>query len=79
MSQRIDDMDIPRASTSDQLSIQVIWAKMLRHFPHVNADYAHRKRDYFIAAFTFVCVSISAMFEIRGSVGVQQVLGLVAV
>ncbi|MBH0209599.1 MAG: hypothetical protein HP495_14005, partial [Nitrospira sp.] len=48
------------------------------HFPHVNADYAHRKRDYFIAAFTFVCVSISALFEIGGSVAVQQGLGAVA-
>lgn len=75
---QIDDMDIPRAAAPNQFSIQAIWVKMLRHFPHVNADPAHRTRDYFIAAFTFLCVSISAIFEIGGSVGVQQVLGAIA-
>ena len=75
---RLDDMDTPHATAPNQLSIQAIWGKMLRHFPHVNADPAHRTRDYFIAAFTFFCVSISAIFEIGGSVGVQQVLGAIA-
>jgi hypothetical protein len=78
ISQGIENMDIPRTATPDQLSIQAIWGKMLRHFPHVNADYTHRTRDYFIATFTFLSVSISAFCEIGGNIGMQQVLGLVA-
>ena len=76
--QGIENMDILRTVTPNQLSIQAIWGKVLRHFPHVNADYAHRKRDYAIAAITFFCVGVSAIFELRASVEMQQVLGTIA-
>jgi hypothetical protein len=52
--------------------------KMLRHFPQINAAYAHRKRDYVIAAFTFFCVAICMSFEVSGSVGKQYALGVIA-
>ncbi len=51
---------------------------MLRHFPQINAAYAHRKRDYVIAAFTFFCVAICMSFEVSGSVGRQYALGVIA-
>ncbi len=51
---------------------------LLRHFPQRNAAYAHRTRDYFIAAFTFFCVAVSSMGEVSPSVEKQQALGLIA-
>jgi hypothetical protein len=51
---------------------------MLRHFPQINAAYAHRKRDYVIAAFTFFCVAVCMIFEVSGSVGRQYALGAIA-
>ncbi|MGQ0666106.1 MAG: hypothetical protein ACT4O4_03650 [Nitrospiraceae bacterium] len=51
---------------------------MLRHFPHVNADYAHQKRDYLIAVFTFFSVGVSSLFEIDASVDKQRALGALA-
>lgn len=53
-------------------------SSLLRHFPNVDAAYAHRKRDYIIAAFTFACVAICMAFEASGSVGKQYALGLIA-
>jgi len=52
---------------------------MLRHFPPINVAYAHRTRDYFIAAFTFFCVAVSMSIEASGSVEKQYALGVIAV
>jgi len=52
--------------------------KMLLHFPHLNAAHAHRKRDYYIAAFTFACVAVTSMFEVSASVEKQHALGVIA-
>lgn len=49
---------------------------MLRYFPQVNVAYAHRKRDYFIAAFTFVCVAICLMSDANASLEKQNALGV---
>lgn len=49
---------------------------MLRHFPHVNVAYAHRKRDYFIAAFTFLCVAICLISDADASLEKQNALGV---
>jgi hypothetical protein len=51
---------------------------MLRHFPQINAAYAHRKRDYIIAAFTFFCVAVCMFFEVSGSLERQYALGGIA-
>ena len=53
-------------------------SRLLRHFPHMNAPYAHRKRDYTIAAFTFFCVAICMTFEVSGSMERQYALGFIA-
>lgn len=47
----------------------------LRHFPRAEHADKHRTRDYLIAAVTFLCVAISAVFEISASVDRQQLLG----
>ena len=51
---------------------------MLRHFPQISAAYAHRKRDYIIAAFTFVCVAVCMTCEVSGSLERQYALGGIA-
>jgi hypothetical protein len=53
-------------------------SSLLRHFPEIDAAYAHRKRDYIIAAVTFASVSICMAFEVSGSVWRQYALGLIA-
>jgi len=53
-------------------------SRLLRHFPQINAAYAHRKRDYVIAAFTFFCVAVCMIFEVSGSIGRQYALGVIA-
>ena len=49
---------------------------MLRHFPEVNVAYVHRKRDYFIAAFTFLCVAICLVSDADASLEKQNALGV---
>ncbi|MEQ1620204.1 MAG: hypothetical protein ABL919_02280 [Methylococcales bacterium] len=49
---------------------------MLRHFPKVNVAYAHRKRDYFIAAFTFFCVAVCLFSDATASLEKQNALGV---
>ncbi len=49
---------------------------MLRHFPAVNVNYAHRKRDYFIAAFTFFCVAVCLTTDATASLEKQNALGV---
>lgn len=51
---------------------------MLRHFPQKNGDFPHRKRDYFIAALTFVCVAICLLSDANGSIEKQNALGVCA-
>ncbi len=51
---------------------------MLRHFPQINTAYAHRKRDYIIAAFTFFCVAVCMSCEVSGSLERQYGLGAIA-
>jgi len=49
---------------------------LLRHFPKVNVAYAHRKRDYFIAAFTFFCVAVCLVSDATASLEKQNALGV---
>ena len=51
---------------------------MLRHFPHANTLYPHKKRDYFIAIFTFVCVAICLISDANASLLKQYALGACA-
>ena len=51
---------------------------MLDHFPKPDAAYPHRKRDYFIAGFTFFCVGVSLVIDGRSSLEMQNLLGLIA-
>ena len=51
---------------------------MLRYFPETNITYTHRKRDYLIAAFTFICVAISLNIDASGSLEKQNLMGIIA-
>lgn len=51
---------------------------MFDHFPKDNIDYPHRKRDYFIAGFTFFCVGFSLVIDGSGSLEMQRILGIIA-
>ncbi len=48
----------------------------LRHFPLANVEYPHKKRDYFIAAFTFFCVAICLISDANASLEKQNALGV---
>lgn len=49
---------------------------MLRHFPKPNITYSHKKRDYFIAAFTFFCVAICLISDAQAVIEKQNALGV---
>jgi hypothetical protein len=49
---------------------------VLRHFPAINAPYAHKKRDYFIAAFTFFCVAVCLISDAHAGMVKQNALGV---
>lgn len=49
---------------------------MLRHFPKIDIAYPHRKRDYFIAAFTFFCVAVCLISDADASLEKQNALGV---
>jgi hypothetical protein len=49
---------------------------VLRHFPALNAPCAHKKRDYFIAAFTFFCVAICLISDAHAGMVKQNALGV---
>ncbi len=49
---------------------------MLRHFPPVNGAYTHKKRDYFIAAFTFFCVAVCLTADANATLEKQNALGV---
>ena len=51
---------------------------MLHYFPENNINYAHKKRDYVIAAFTFICVAISLNVDASGSLENQNFMGVIA-
>lgn len=51
---------------------------MLRHFPKTNTFYPHKKRDYFIAAFTFFCVAVCLIADADGTLAKQYFLGICA-
>lgn len=49
---------------------------MLRHFPELNVPVSHRKRDYFIAAFTFFCVAVCLLSDANAPMAKQNALGV---
>ncbi|MDD5274695.1 MAG: hypothetical protein PHR16_01275 [Methylovulum sp.] len=49
---------------------------MLRHFPEINRIYPHKKRDYFIAAFTFFCVAVCLLSDANADMLTQKMLGI---
>jgi len=49
---------------------------VLRHFPKLNIDYSHRKRDYIIAGFTFFCVAVCLISDANASMEKQNALGV---
>lgn len=51
---------------------------IFHRFPEVTGNPAHRKRDYFIAAFTFFCVAVSLVIDAHGTLLLQNVLGVIA-
>lgn len=51
---------------------------MLRYFPVPNVVCVHRKRDYFIAGFTFFCVAVSLVIDAHASLTIQNLLGVIA-
>lgn len=48
---------------------------MLRHFPKIDRTYPHKRRDYFIAGFTFFCVAICLISDANGDISRQYALG----
>ena len=70
-------MESSRPISLPRLKGEAFIGALLRHFP--TADSAcHRGRDYAIAAFTFICVGISGIFEIQASIETQLALGCIA-
>jgi len=49
---------------------------VVRHFPEVNKVYLHKKRDYFIAAFTFFCVAVCLVSDANADMAKQNALGV---
>ncbi len=49
---------------------------MLRHFPAVNGEITHNKRDYFITVFTFFCVAICLIADADANIDKQNALGV---
>ena len=51
---------------------------VLEHFPEVGAVYAHRRRDYFIAGFTFFSVAVCLLSDAAATIEKQNALGVCA-
>lgn len=49
---------------------------MFRHFPDAGLNYPHKKRDYFIAAFTFFCVAVCLLSDATADMAKQNALGV---
>lgn len=70
-------MEPSRLISLQRLKGEVFLTTLLRHFPAVDTA-THRGRDYVIASFTFLCVALSGLFEIRASIEMQLAMGCVA-
>ena len=60
----------------ETIKIKFKEANLLSHYPIRNVAYAHRKRDYFIAAFTFFCVAICLISDANADIEKQNALGV---
>jgi len=60
----------------EMIKIKFKEANLLSHYPIRNVAYAHRKRDYFIAAFTFFCVAICLISDANADIEKQNALGV---
>lgn len=49
---------------------------VFRHFPPIDIDWVHKRRDYFIAVFTFVCVAICLTTDANATLEKQNALGV---
>ncbi|MGR9117211.1 MAG: hypothetical protein ACU85E_15755 [Gammaproteobacteria bacterium] len=49
---------------------------MLRYFPQPGLAYEHKKRDYFIAGFTFFCVAVCLLTDASATLEKQNALGV---
>lgn len=49
---------------------------MLRHFPAIDIQVTHKKRDYFIALFTFFCVAVCLLTDADAPMAKQNALGV---
>lgn len=49
---------------------------MFRHFPALNEQATHNKRDYFIAGFTFFCVAVCLFSDANAPLAKQNALGV---
>jgi hypothetical protein len=71
-------MEASSRTSSPGLWFDKVRRTALRHFPNTDTASTHRLRDYAIAAFTFLSVAVSSLFEISASVERQQALGALA-
>lgn len=71
-------MEAPSSTSAHRPWLVRVTKTPLRHFPNSDAASTHRTRDYAIAAFTFLSVAVSSLFEISASVERQQALGALA-
>lgn len=71
-------MEASSPTSSPGLWFDRVRRTALRHFPSTNTASTHRLRDYAIAAFTFLSVGVSSLFEISASVERQHALGVLA-
>lgn len=51
---------------------------MFRNFPQADGNAVHKKRDYVIAAITFLCVAISLIIDADSDLPTQNILGVIA-
>jgi len=70
-------MESSRPISLPRLKSDAFFGALLRHFPTVDTV-SHSRRDYAIAAFTFLCVAISGFFEIQASIQAQLAMGCIA-
>ncbi len=49
---------------------------MLRHFPAIDVEISHKKRDYYIVAFAFVVVALCFLIDSVASIELQYALGV---
>jgi hypothetical protein len=49
---------------------------VLSHFPQQYLQYPHKRRDYFIAVFTFFCVAICLLSDAHATIERQNALGV---